>query len=131
MRLKICLLLQVLNGTRKQNISCPCDLRVGVVITAWLFREKPGVRFPGRSNWTQCRQWLAIAVMFYCSCAAHVHSREDESRHRHTLGRNDEDLDLIFSSEYVSYGKVFIPLVILVHGVRIYSYIKVSFYCGF
>ena len=42
---------------------------------------RSGVRFPGRSNRTQCRQRLATAAMFLRSCVVQALSRGDGSRH--------------------------------------------------
>ena len=51
--------------------------------------EKPGIRFPDRSN-RQCRQRLAIAETFLRSCVAQALSRGDGPRHslHATLRRN-------------------------------------------
>ena len=38
-------------------------------------------RFPGRSNWTQCRQRPATAATFFRSCVAQTLNRGDGSHH--------------------------------------------------
>ena len=53
-----------------------------VVVKGIAVTLEVGVRFPGRSNRTQCRQWLDFAATFLRSCAVHSLSRGDDGSRR-------------------------------------------------
>ena len=54
---------------------------VSSVVTKLLLVRRSGVRFPGRSNRTQCRKRLATVVTFFRSSVAKALSRRDGLRH--------------------------------------------------
>ena len=47
---------------------------------------------PGRSNRTQCRQWLVTAAIVFRSCVAEALSHEYGPATRYTLGRNTSSI---------------------------------------
>ena len=76
-------------------------IRLAHLLKTSLPVRRPGIRFPGRSNWTQCRQRLSSAATFFWSRVSQALIRRDGPRTRYTLRRNianiNEDLILKLS----------------------------------
>ena len=66
---------------RERCITCLTISAVTSVVQILQSVLEVWVRIPGRSNRTQCRQWLATAATFLWICVAQARSRGDGPRY--------------------------------------------------